>query len=259
MKRGIPIALQAAGAVLACLVTTVNCSPMRSLSKGHAIQSYYNEDGDLIHRDTLADSSRTFVIRTAQKKGHMYADYFRRYKDTKIEDSTIANIESITKKTAMRVEHRIKRGNIESRLVRKNIIPIEAPELLLELWKFIPDTGNDNDPEKDFREYGGSIEKNGRLTPLRKDSIMDACKGNAGINIDVDSTIYKSYYHTHPSGEKQHGKCGFTQAPSYGDQMAADARTSYVLGMKSHRVYVMNKDGVLATIPFCFFLLTINK
>jgi len=255
MKRGIPIALQAAGAVLACLVTTLNCSPVRSLVKGHAIRCYYNEDGKLIYRDTLATSARTYVIRTSQTKTQMYADYFSRYKDTKIEDSTIAKIVPITKEKAMQVEKLLEKGNTKDSLVRSNIIPIETPEFFLKIWKWIPDTGKGIDPEKDFREYGGFIKKNREVTHEKADPIMDACEGNAAIAIDPNGKKILGFYHTHPSGEKQNGVCGFTQAPSHGDQNNSHViYMNYVFGMKSHRVYILNKEGVHATIPFCFFL-----
>jgi hypothetical protein len=184
----------------------------------------------------------------------MYADYFRRYKDTKIEDLTIAKIIPITKEQAMRIERLLTCGNTKDSLVRNNIIPIEDPEFFLKVWKWIPDTGNGIDPEKDFREYGGFIKENREVTH-EADTIMDACEGNASIVLDPKGSKILGFYHTHPSGEKQNGVCGFTQAPSQGDQNNSDdSHMNYVFGMKSHRIYILNKNGVYATIRFCFFL-----
>lgn len=252
MKRGISFALQAAGMGLACLATTLSCSPVLVPVKGHSIKCYYNEEGELIYRDTLADSGGTYVIRTCQTKEQMYADYYRRYKDKKKEDSTIARIIPVTKEIAMQVEQLIKNGKTKDSLVEHNIISIEAPAVLLKIWKWIPDTGNGIDPLKDFREYGGRVKRNRKITHKQADT-MEACEGNAYIDIEVKQKDI-SFFHSHPSGEAKNGVCGFTQAPSRGDQISSDKRISYVFGMKSHRVYIMNRDGVHASLPFRFFL-----
>jgi len=257
MKRGIPIALQAAGVLLACLVTTLNCRPHIAEARpfpGHEIGYYYNENGQLIYCDTMATKAGTYVIKTCQTKDALFYDYYRRNNNRRDGDAILAEVKDITVEEADTVARLIKRGHVLDKRVRDNIIAIVDRGVLVKIWKRIPDSGESTDPVTDFREYGGYIKEDKTFTFDPGDS-MDVCKGYADVIIDTYGNGL-GFYHSHPSGESQNKKCGFTQAPSRIDQDSTDKGVGYVFGMNksSHLLYVYNKDGILATLPFCWFL-----
>jgi len=257
MKRGIPIALQAAGAVLACLVTILNhpviaqqqSVPMRDTAY------YYNEQGTEIFCEPNADSPGVYVVKTSKKRKVIFYDYDRARAQ---KDYERAQVRCISNKRAKRVEALIVNGMIKKTIVRKSIVKILSKNIFRRMLDSIPDSGKNSDSLKDCLEYGGVVENETAFTCL-KGNWSNVCDSGTFVELPPNKEVY---YHSHPSCEKISCNGYYIQGPSMVDQKAVTNAMSYVFGMniRSHLLYVYNKRGVQATLPFCWILCdSVNK
>ena len=135
----------------------------------------------------------------------------------------------------------------------------------------IPDSGKNADTVNDFREYGGTIFTDKQFS-FYTGRLGNPCDSGAVVEF-TEAGI--AYYHSHPSGEKKMGDCYYIQGPSLKDQQALTIKNyigtnkkkmqgplGYVFGMnkRSHLIYIYDKHGLQATIPFSSLLYnTVNK
>jgi hypothetical protein len=257
MKRGIPIAVQAAGAVLACLVTTLN-HPVTSHANLQSGVCYYNERGRELYCDTNTDSSKVFVIRTCKTTKSMYDDlYINKMKVNGPFDS--AHIDGISRGMASKVETLILKREIANPLVKQYTVEILSKEFTRKMWDTIPDTGEGSDKGKDFQEYGGIIVNKTTFNSFTEGDKANPCSDTVP-NVKPEGKGIGAF-HSHPSGKNLIDSCFFIQAPSKNDlDFIEGGGVGYVFGMRSHVVYIFTKAGIQATVPFKFFLSkNINK
>jgi hypothetical protein len=270
MKRGIPIVLRAAGVLLACLATSLN-HPVYALGTVAPVYDtayYYNEQGEVLFCDPNGLGS--FVIRTCKKKKEIYYDYYNigsnksGFKPIKVCRIGI--------KKAKRIEMLVIKGMVTDGVVKRNLVEILDKGSIRKMKSRIGDSGGNIDKDKDFCEYGGVVNEDSSLLLIIGNS-ADPCK--EGVGLDVPKAGI-SDYHSHPSGENNKEGCYFIQGPSKVDQDALEEKKEekvklkrkekekigYVFGMsrRSHLIYIYDKRGLRATLPFCFLLCdTVNK
>jgi hypothetical protein len=270
MKRGISFALQAAGMVFVCLVTTLKQPVYASgaVTAEYDTAYYYNEQGVELYCDP--DGTGSFVIRTCKRKKEIYYDWDKVRESIK-DSFDVIKVRCISFKKAKKVEALICNGHVNDAFVKRNIVQIIGLNTLREIWMKIPDSGKNADSTTDRREYGGTINYDKTLT-FNIGKSNDPCDGGVSVDIDI---IGLGYYHSHPSGEKNDGNCYFIQGPSKQDvneikkpEDIADEKKrgikkmGYVFGMnkRSHLIYIYDKHGLQATIPFSSLLYnTVNK
>ncbi|OQP63043.1 hypothetical protein [Niastella populi] len=269
MKRGISFALQAAGMGLACLATTLK-QPVHAsgaLTAACDTAYYYNEQGVELY--CAPEGSGTFVIRTCKKKEEIYYDWDKVSKAIKKDTFDVIEVKSISFEEAKKVEALICNGYVEDSLVKNNVVRILDRNLIRKIFAKIPDSGTNTDSLNDFREYGGTIFKDKPFS-FHVGGIGNPCDSGVAVEFREEGI---AYYHSHPSGERKVGDCYYIQGPSLKDQEAlmkgkkqnkkkkVDAK-GYVFGMnkRSHLIYIFDKDGIKATLPFFWFLCcSVNK
>jgi hypothetical protein len=254
MKRGIPIALQAAGAVLVCLVTTLN-HPAVAHEQTVSIRDtayYYNEQGEEIFCDPSADSPGSYVIRTAKRKKEIYYDWPRVKKSIERGAFERVKIRCISRVKAKKVEALINKGLVNDPFVQKYTVKILDKNSIRKFRVAIGDSGKNIDTTKDFWEYGAVVNYDTTFT-LIIGAKADPHTDGATVELKGEGM---SYFHSHPSAENREGDSYFVQGPSLDDAKAVGKKVSYVFGMnkRSHLLYIYNNRGVQATLPFCWFL-----
>jgi hypothetical protein len=272
MKRGIPIALQAAGAVLACLVTILN-HPVMAFEHTVSMRDtayYFNELGQQIYCDTKAAKRGSYVIRTCKTYQVLYADWIERNTKQSSGVYRTAKVNNITPKKAAEVGALIRKGKIKDSTVINNIVAIlDKMTLKKILFKIIDSTVYDTGGEfieyggdGMFREFGGEIWTNltfafisGRPTDPRKSY-------NKGVNVGVGPL---GHFHSHPGGEILkpigNGKDSvfkFVQAPSYQDTRSIGKKTGYVFALHKDilKLFVYDRFGVKACLPLDYLKIT---
>jgi hypothetical protein len=259
MKRGIPIALLAAGMIAACQVTSLN-HPAVTIASNDTIPSfgyYYNEDGALIHIDSNAKQEGYFVIKTKKTREEMFPDRYGKGTTLLSAGYDPAVINGISIKAARDAEKYIRRGNLDEVKVRLNIIPILDNRTIQKLLDTIWDSGKNIHKTNDFREYGGFI-KNDSFT-FNMGGIANPCSSINPV-VDAGKGGVTDYYHSHPSGERDtvdsdgtRRTCSFVQAVSKRDQdEMRKAKMGYVFAMRDsfHLIYIYDSTGIRATLPF---------
>lgn len=261
MKKRFPFALLAAGVIAACQVTINHpAHALEASASKYDTAFYFNESGNLIYCDTLATGRTYYVIKTCRIKEQLYYDWFERNPATRKGNFESADVRNISVKKAMEVEQLICKGKVTDTAVINNVVEVYSPAFIKKLYDTIPDSGKSIDRKKDFREYGGMVLDDGSFT-FQRGKKANPCDTTAAIIIQLHLKG-KAYYHSHPSGEKNNGECAFIQAASRTDQDAVGGLIGYVFGMnkRSHRLYVVDKNGIQATLPFCWFLCeSVNK
>jgi len=270
MKRGIPIALQAAGAVLACLVTTLN-HPVMAFEQAVSMRDtayYYNESGVQIYCNTKAVKREYFVIRTCKTHRELFPDWYER--DTTISTGNYhpARVRNITRAEADTVEWLIHNGQVDNPRVKRNVVPILNKEILKKIqFKIIYSTDHDTSGKfKEyggdglFREYGGRILTNSTFTFTAGRTTDPRQSHNNGVDPGVGPL---GNFHSHPAGEIQvpiddkHVRVhNFVQAPSRQDEHAIGDKTGYVFAMRTQKIYVFDRFGIKACIPIDFCRIT---
>jgi hypothetical protein len=255
MKRGITIALQAAGMLWACLATSLN-RPVNVLCKVY----YFNEEGEEIFCDTKATSPGNYVIRTCKTPREMFPEWYGRDITKSSGNYQPAQVNAISVSEATEVARLIRNGKINDPLVRKNIIPILDKKSIAKMLSTIKDSCARTMTKRDFREYGGMINKDTTFTFLRGEPTDPRDADNKGLLVGVGR---RGNFHSHPGGEinepingNQTKVSSFVQGPSYIDQRLIEDKTGYVFGMheQSQLIYIYDRRGVQATLPFTYLL-----
>ncbi|AEW00590.1 hypothetical protein A4D02_11600 [Niastella koreensis] len=271
MKRGIPIAWQAAGAVLACLVTTLN-HPVIAYERIVSVRDtayYYNEHGTQLYCDTKAVKPGSYVIKTSKTHRQIFDDWYDRDTTVFSKDYKPAEVLGIERWEARKTRRLIHRGNVNDTLVQRCIVPVPDKRLLRIMLDSILNGRIKDAVDGKFREYGGMINgdktfrfKRGYATDPRKPE-------NEGLEMELGEN---GNFHSHPDGcyysedkdsahtfnpnrvdfvEHRRGhKYYFIQGPSNKDQDAIGDKTGYVFGMEAKLIYLYDKHGVRAVLPF---------
>lgn len=283
MKRGIPIALQAAGAVLACLVTTVNHPVIANVQtvKKDTVR-YYDRYGVEIFCQTNAQATGNYIIRTFKKRHRLFNDWYGRSINSG--DYKPADVCRIKRKEARKTRMLIQQGQLENPLVLKCIVPILDKASIKKMLDSIIALRRKDRSTFMYREYGGEINGDTTFKCKRGDSTNPCEPENKGLVIGVGAN---GNFHSHPegnieikdsslipadiystgnstrifySGHRESKTCNFVQGPSYRDQQSIKDKTGYVFGMFYRKVYLFDKHGVCATLPFSSLLTgTVNK
>ena len=272
MKRGIPIALQAAGAVLACLVTTLN-HPVIAIERPVSIRDtayYFNELGQQIFCDIKAAKRGNYVIRTCKTYQELYADWEGRDTTKGSGGYQPAKVNNITPEEATEVEDLIRSGQINNSIVRKNIVPILDKKSLKKMLLRIMDS-TEHDKGGEFKKYGGDGLFREFGGPIWADSTFTFTPGvvtdprqpyNNGVNVKVGPL---GNFHSHPGGEilkpigyNKDSVYNFVQAPSNQDMKSIGDKTGYVFALQKNvkTLYVYDRFGVKACLPIDYLLVT---
>lgn len=268
MKRGIPIALQAAGAVLACLATTLN-HPVMAFEQNISMRDtvhYYDKRGKEIYRNTKAATAGNYIIKTSKLFHKIFDEWEGRDTTKKTGDYKPADVFGISGVDARKAKKCIRRGNLEDTLVKRctvQILDMRSIKNMLDSirWYRIKDK-----KDKKFREYGGKINADTMLECKRGDSTNPQNSENKGIVLEIGK---KGNFHSHPEGhidkdsgprrDPNHIKYDgsdstridrFIQGPSCRDQLYIGDNVGYVFGMGTKCIYIYGRDGVYAIMPF---------
>lgn len=206
---------------------------------------YLNRNGKEIFRVENDQPDRTFVVKTTTTTKQLY--------DGGTRDG---NTNPISKDAAKNTEKLIKSGNVDGEHM-SNTVQIANADTQQEMLDHVSqDDGKGgvmteanlkSMNSSNFKEFSGNIDENGKVVDKTSGPVSLPMAGveqiEAGGSYD---------FHSHPSGQymdKDGSTRGFTQPTSNRDISGAKG-TEYTFGMKSQKVYVYDKTGVIAIIPF---------
>ncbi|MFS4493190.1 DUF6443 domain-containing protein [Maribacter sp. 2308TA10-17] len=206
---------------------------------------YLDRNGKEIFRVENDQPDRTFIVKTTKTTKQLYSNGTRD-----------GNTNPISKDAAKNTEKQIKSGNVDGEHM-DNTVQIANADTQQEMLDHVSqDDGKGgvmteanlkSMNSSNFKEFSGNIGDDGKVTGTTSGPVLLPMAGfdqiEAGGSFD---------FHSHPSGQfmDTDGKTrGFTQPTSSKDIQGAQG-TEYTLGMKSQKVYVYDKTGVIAIIPF---------
>lgn len=254
MHRGYTINLSLAGMLLFLLFTLSSLFTPRRTTGGIY---YYNEEGTMLYRKDSA-MTKYYVIKTKRAWSEIYSE---------AEDTTYAgtaDVNTITSIKAGMVELLIWKKLVDSSTVQDNIVEIFGPDVLGEMLSTIQDDGQGGDNPLNNKEYGGLLNSSGEIIfdSIGRQGVL--CGGSRTVSLP---TYGFAEFHSHPSGcigrmwpwpcpyniPGDHRICGLGQGPSKKDQQAIDGRIGYIFAMRARIVFIYDKTGVIATLPFHVF------
>jgi RHS repeat-associated protein len=219
--------------------------------------SFYCEDGSKIG-SVKSETNNYYVVRTTQTTDEMYAESTKDHK---------GNSNPISQLDALRARMIVNSVCIGDGVYSKEEIPmhlftqIPNQEEFDAAMKFIKDDGTGGRfdygdkgdlPNRNHREYAFNLFRNneqGYYVDPKSASIGDAADASTSTSVSTDYRLN----HTHPSGVGSEGN-KWQQAPSATD--ISNSSSTYnrrVWGMGNKTIYIFNKDGVQATIPFSVY------
>ncbi len=206
---------------------------------------YLDRKGNEIHRVENDDPDRTFVVKTTQKTKQVYSGGTRD-----------GHTNPISKAEARNTGKQISQGNLDGEHM-SNIVQIANSDTQQQMLDHVNQDDNsgkvisaENLSEmnsNNFREFSGNLDSNGNVVDKNVGPTVlptkDVEQIEAGGSFD---------FHSHASGQYRDSDGLIrtpTQAPSSNDIRGAKG-TEYGFGMKSRKVYIYNRSGVIAIIPF---------
>ncbi len=264
MKRGRILILLLAGIVIISFQNSTNLIKPLPPQEDATIY-YYNEEGVHIGTDK-GPVSKSYVIKTTKRQRDIYtADEIRGY-----DDFRTAKVLSISKAVADSVEWLISDGQTRSKFVERNVVEIVAKEVILAMRAAIKDDGIGGNFPNNNKEYGAEVLSGDVFGIIREGKHKDVCGTGKDWRVKLLSST-KSEFHSHPSGcrgnvplypcprrydEQNNSTCYYPQPPSSIDVEAVGEkianRIGYVFGMRSRKIYIYDKRGVLAILDFNF-------
>jgi hypothetical protein len=235
---------------------------------------YYSERGKLLWRNVNAVKQACYVIKTKKT-------YQQIFSDIPAGDSTVqlsneystAEVQSISRATARKVQRLLKHGQIDHPLVVENIIPVQDKQIIRQMYNNIVSKCATSDAHK-HQEHGGVVFPNGMVTCISGELSDPRWLQGATLMLKEKAMVY---YHSHPEAIVEthiHGnrsemynpnrvqfiqtsqvqQISYVQGPSRQDQEAVGEGTGYVFGMKADGglIYIYDKKGVKATLPISF-------
>jgi hypothetical protein len=277
MKKHFSHVLPSTGVLLLSLVPSFT-NPVTATETKHPEDTayYFNERGHLIWQQARASQPGCFVIKTRRQFQELYSDYLRSDSITVTDAKPYkpADVKSISRRLARKVEKLIREGKIYDPLVLDNVFEILDKETLHIMRSNIKGSCNDMDDASNYREYGGLVKDDGSISSFAGATSDPREFGGSTLHIRGTGSVE---YHSHPAG---HVECteqsasdmvagsvtitgsksrtserkyvAYIQAPSGVDQQAVGHRTGYVFGMSSRLIYVYDSEGVKATLPIAF-------
>ncbi|MBE6330667.1 MAG: RHS repeat-associated core domain-containing protein, partial [Bacteroidales bacterium] len=215
---------------------------------------YYREDGTEILRITCKEDVK-YVLRTQQTTGQMYRECSPTEKgnsnhihpgDADIAENLITDICSgkflVFTKEEVQKKYFVKAPNQEEFDAAMN---------------FIDDDGTGGRSDDNNREYAFNLMENevriGNKYVKQGYVAKQTFKGEA-VDASTSTSVSTDYRlnHTHPSGVGSKGH-KWQQAPSATDISNSSTYIRKVWGMGNKTIYMFNKEGVQATIPFSVY------
>lgn len=206
---------------------------------------YLNRNGKEIFRVENDQPDRTFVVKTTKTTEQLY--------DGGTRDG---NSNPITKKEAKQTEKLIKSGNVEGDHMSNTVQIANADTQQQMLDHVSQDNGNGgvisesnlkSMDSNNFKEFSGNIDENGNVVDKSTGPVTLPMAGTSQAEAGGDFG-----FHSHPSGQftdTDGNTRSFTQPTSNRDISNAKG-IEYSFGMGSKKVYIYNKTGVVAIIPF---------
>jgi len=224
-------------------------NPLRFIDPdGMVPGEYYNEQGTKIGDDGKRDN-KVFVIKTTQ---------------TNMNPNNTPGVSSsnpITMEAASTTENEIRNSNFSGEHM-KNLVQIESASNMSKMLDIVSkDDGTGGGKPENNREYGGVVTKGGVVKEAKPGAVSDlSTSSNASITIPSNNDT-KSKFHSHPSGvlrtylpNNRINTRHYEQAPSMTDVNGMSGRKiDYEFGMRANTIFIYNKTGVIATIPFSTF------
>jgi hypothetical protein len=235
---------------------------------------YYNERGKLLWRNVNAIKQASYVIKTKKT-------YYQIFNDIPAEDSTVqlsdkyntAEVQSISRATARKVQRLLKHGQTDHPLVVENVIAVQDKSIMLQMYNNIVTRCAAGDAHKN-KEHGGVVFPDGTVTCISGELSDPRWLKGATLLLKEKAMVY---YHSHPDAvveqqlqndrsemynpnrlqfiqTRQVQQISYVQGPSRQDQDAVGEGTGYVFGMRADGglIYIYDKKGVKATLPISF-------
>lgn len=264
MLRGNFIGLSLAGCLIILLTTLSSLLPPPQME---GTVYYYNENGKLLF-DSSATVSKTYVIRTQKKRDSIYT-WGERFTG-----AGVANVKWIHEDLAEEVEYLIETKQLDHWKVKANIVEIVPVDILRKMRTIIQDNGNGGFDSINNKEYGGLLRPDGSFIMTASGKFFDLCDTSQHKRTVALRSRGVAEFHSHPSGcsgdlpvypctgppEVLSWKpCMHGQGPSRVDQDSVEKRRGYVFGMRAKIIFIYDSTGILATLPFSFFMDNWNR
>jgi len=224
-------------------------NPIRFIDPdGQVPREYYNEQGTKIGDDGKKDN-KVFVVKTTQ---------------TNVNPNNTQGVSSsnpITQEAAATTENEIRNGNFSGKHMN-NLVQLESASIISKMLDIVSkDDGTGGGKPENNREYGGSVSKGGVVKEAKPGDVTDLSTATrASITIPSNKDT-KSKFHSHPSDvlttrlpNNRINSRFYEQAPSMTDVNGMSGRKiDYEFGMRASTIFIYNKTGVIATLPFSTF------
>ena len=224
-------------------------NPLRFIDPdGQVPGEYYNEQGTKIGDDGKNDK-KIFVIKTTQ---------------TNMNPNNTQGVSSsnpITQEVATTTENEIRNG-IFSGEHMKNLVQLESASIISKMLDIVSkDDGTGGGKPENNREYGGSVSKGGVIKEAKPGDVTELSTASRASIAILGNQDTKSKFHSHPSDvlttqlpNNRLNRRFYEQAPSMTDVNGISGRKiDYEFGMRASTIFIYNKTGVIATIPFSTF------
>ena len=212
-------------------------NPIKLIDPFGLDSTFYNEAGNQIY--TCGDdpnSDVNFVVKTTQTTREMYSE--------DPSNPEAGNSNPISSELANYAENELANGNVTGDHM-ENLVHIPNPEAGANILGAIGDDGTGGNSAANNTEYATNVNSSTNETYATTQG--EPGDPSVGGVISVDSRMN----HSHPSGTNKGAR--WQQPPSRTDiQNAPAASSGYtknVWGMRSGKVYIYNKSGVVGTVP----------
>lgn len=235
---------------------------------------YYNERGKLLWRNVNAIKRSTYVIKTKRTYRQIFDDIPANDPSVQLSDDyNTAEVQSISRATARRVQRLLKHGQIDHPLVAENMVTLQDERIMRQMYNNIVSKCATSNAHK-YKEHGGVVFPDGTVTCVSGELSDPRWLKGATLLLKEKAMVY---YHSHPDAVVEnnlHGdrsamydpnkvqflqtsqvqQISYIQGPSKQDQEAVGEGTGYVFGMRANGglIYIYDKKGVKATLPISF-------
>lgn len=232
---------------------------------------YYNERGKLLWRNVNAIKRSTYVIKTKKTYRQIFDDIPANDSTVRLSDDyNTAEVQSISRATARRVQRLLKHGQIDHPLVVENLVTLQDERIIRQMYNNIIAKCATSNAHK-YKEHGGVVFPDGTVTCVSGELSDPRWLKGATLLLKEKAMVY---YHSHPDAVVENNlysdrydpnkvqflqtsqvqQISYIQGPSKQDQEAVGEGTGYVFGMRADGgfIYIYDKKGVKATLPISF-------
>jgi len=219
----------------------VYCSnnPVNKIDPNGMDDTYYDESGNELNKRIDENSHLNFVIKTSINAEDLYKN---------CNPDQMGSAQTISSETAFQTANEIIAGNFTGEHMN-NLVQFEGTDRMKAMINSIKDDGTGGTSENNNKEYSGSFGGKDGVQNIKESNFTLPSSGKAL------ETKGKGDYHSHASGTEKvkNGTAKWQQPPTKQDISVAGSKHEYVVGMRSQRIYIYNKNGVCATIPLPIF------